>query len=63
MADCAPQVKRISLELGGLAPLILFDSANLDKAIPDIKGCKFRNSGQTCISAQNFLIQEGRYCL
>ncbi|XP_067931027.1 glutarate-semialdehyde dehydrogenase-like [Watersipora subatra] len=58
MKDCAPQIKKLSLELGGLAPLILFDSANLKKAIPDIQAGKFRNTGQACISAQNILIQE-----
>ncbi|KAF6028509.1 Ssadh [Bugula neritina] len=53
--------KRISLELGGLAPLIVFDSADLSKVVSGTLFAKFRNCGQACISAQNFFIQEGIY--
>ena len=59
MAQCAPQIKKVSLELGGLAPFILFDSANLEKAMTDIKAFKFRCAGQTCVTPQNFMFQEG----
>jgi succinate-semialdehyde dehydrogenase / glutarate-semialdehyde dehydrogenase len=61
MAQCAKQVKKVSLELGGNAPFIVFDDADLDEAIAGALLCKFRNSGQTCISANRILIQEGIY--
>ena len=61
MAQCAPTVKKISLELGGNAPFIVFDDANLDTALADLMHCKFRNSGQTCISANRLLVQAGIY--
>jgi succinate-semialdehyde dehydrogenase/glutarate-semialdehyde dehydrogenase len=61
MAQCAKQVKKVSLELGGNAPFIVFDDADLDAAIAGALMCKFRNSGQTCISANRILIQEGIY--
>jgi len=60
MAQCAPTIKRVSLELGGLAPFIIFDSADLDKVKTGATFSKFRNAGQTCISSQNYFIQEGR---
>jgi succinate-semialdehyde dehydrogenase/glutarate-semialdehyde dehydrogenase len=59
MAQCAKQVKKVSLELGGNAPFIVFDDANLDEAVAGALICKFRNSGQTCISANRILVQEG----
>lgn len=59
MAQCAPTVKKLSLELGGNAPFIVFDDADLDTAINGILHCKFRNAGQTCISANRLLVQEG----
>ena len=59
MSQCASQVKRVSLELGGLSPFIVFDSADLMKVKTGIVLGKFRNAGQACISAQNFLLQEG----
>src|SRR5262249_5070565 len=49
MAQCARQVKKVSLELGGNAPFLVFDDADLDEAIAGVLLCKFRNSGQTCI--------------
>ena len=61
MAQCAPQLKRISLELGGNAPFIVFDDADLDAAVAGALICKYRNSGQTCISANRLLVQEGIY--
>jgi len=57
MAQCAPQLKKISLELGGNAPFIVFDDADLDVVMDAFLMCKFRNSGQTCISANRILVQ------
>ena len=59
MAQCAKQVKKVSLELGGNAPFIVFDDADLDEAIAGAMLCKYRNSGQTCISANRILVQDG----
>ena len=61
MRQCADQVKKVSLELGGNAPFIVFDDADLEVAIASALVCKFRNSGQTCISANRMLVQEGIY--
>ncbi len=61
MADCAGTVKRTSMELGGNAPFIVFDDADLDAAVTGAMLCKFRNAGQTCVCANRFLIQEGVY--
>jgi succinate-semialdehyde dehydrogenase / glutarate-semialdehyde dehydrogenase len=61
MAQCAKQVKKVSLELGGNAPFIVFDDADLDAAVAGALTCKFRNSGQTCISANRILVQDGIY--
>src|SRR5438876_509537 len=61
MAQCPKQVKKVSLELGGNAPFIVFDDADLEAAIAGTLMCKFRNSGQTCISANRILVQEGIY--
>jgi succinate-semialdehyde dehydrogenase/glutarate-semialdehyde dehydrogenase len=61
MAQCAKQVKKVSLELGGNAPFIVFDDADLDEAVAGALICKFRNSGQTCISANRILVQDGIY--
>jgi succinate-semialdehyde dehydrogenase/glutarate-semialdehyde dehydrogenase len=61
MAQCAGQVKKVSLELGGNAPFIVFDDADLDAAIDGALTCKFRNSGQTCISANRIYVQDGVY--
>ena len=61
MAQCAQQVKKVSLELGGNAPFIVFDDADLDEAVAGAITCKFRNSGQTCISANRILVQDGIY--
>jgi succinate-semialdehyde dehydrogenase/glutarate-semialdehyde dehydrogenase len=59
MAQCAATVKKVSLELGGNAPLIVFEDADLDMAAAGALGCKFRNSGQACVCANRILVQEG----
>jgi succinate-semialdehyde dehydrogenase/glutarate-semialdehyde dehydrogenase len=61
MGRCAAQLKKVSLELGGNAPLIVFDDADLEEAVAGAVLCKFRNSGQTCISANRMLVQDGIY--
>ena len=61
MAQCAAQVKKVSLELGGNAPFIVFDDADVEEAVAGAMICKFRNSGQTCISANRILVQDGIY--
>jgi len=61
MAQCAKQIKKVSLELGGNAPFIVFDDADLDEAVAGALICKFRNSGQTCISANRIFVQDGIY--
>ena len=57
--QCADSVKKISLELGGNAPFIVFDDADLDAAVDGAMLCKFRNAGQTCVCANRFLVQSG----
>lgn len=61
MAECAPTIKRISLELGGNAPFIVFDDADLDAAVKGAIACKYRNAGQTCVCANRILVQSGVY--
>ncbi|SEQ47854.1 succinate-semialdehyde dehydrogenase / glutarate-semialdehyde dehydrogenase [Amphritea atlantica] len=61
MRQCADTVKKTSMELGGNAPLIIFDDADLDKAVPAAIASKYRNSGQTCVCANRLLIQSGIY--
>ncbi len=61
MAQCAGQVKKVSLELGGNAPFIVFDDADLDAAVAGALVCKYRNSGQTCISANRILVHAPVY--
>jgi len=61
MAQCAPTIKRLSLELGGNAPFIVFDDADLDAAVEGAIATKFRNTGQTCICANRLLVQSGIY--
>ena len=58
MEQCARQVKKVSLELGGNAPFIVFDDADLDEAVAGAVLSKYRNSGQTCISANRILVQD-----
>lgn len=59
MAACAPTVKRMSLELGGNAPFLVFDDADLEAAVEGAIASKYRNSGQTCVCANRFLVQAG----
>jgi succinate-semialdehyde dehydrogenase/glutarate-semialdehyde dehydrogenase len=61
MAACSSTVKKISLELGGHAPFIVFDDADIDQAVAGALASKYRNSGQTCVCANRFLVQEGVY--
>jgi succinate-semialdehyde dehydrogenase/glutarate-semialdehyde dehydrogenase len=61
MAQCAGTVKKLSLELGGNAPFIVFDDADLDAAVQGALASKYRNTGQTCVCANRFLIQAGVY--
>ncbi len=61
MRQCADTVKKISLELGGNAPFIVFDDADIDAAVEGAMACKYRNSGQTCVCANRFLVQDGIY--
>ena len=61
MAQCAPTVKRVGLELGGNAPFMVFDDADLDAAVAGAMASKYRNNGQTCVCANRILVQEGVY--
>jgi succinate-semialdehyde dehydrogenase/glutarate-semialdehyde dehydrogenase len=61
MKQCADTVKRTSMELGGNAPILIFDDADLDIAVAGAMASKYRNSGQTCICANRILVQEGIY--
>jgi succinate-semialdehyde dehydrogenase/glutarate-semialdehyde dehydrogenase len=61
MAQCAATVKKLSLELGGNAPFIVFDDADLDQAVAGAMMSKFRNAGQTCVCANRLLVQSGVY--
>ena len=58
-AQCAPTIKKLSLELGGNAPFIVFDDADLDGAVEGAIQSKFRNAGQTCVCANRFYVQAG----
>ncbi len=60
-AQCAGTVKRVSLELGGNAPFLVFDDSDLDAAVAGALVSKFRNTGQTCVCANRFLVQDGIY--
>ena len=59
MAQCAATVKKTSMELGGNAPLIVFDDADLDVAVAGAMASKYRNAGQTCVCANRILVQDG----
>ncbi|MBS4018819.1 MAG: NAD-dependent succinate-semialdehyde dehydrogenase [Dechloromonas sp.] len=61
MAQCAPTIKKLSLELGGNAPFIVFDDADVDAAVDGAIAAKYRNTGQTCVCANRFLVQSGIY--
>ncbi len=60
-AQCAPTLKKMSLELGGNAPFIVFDDADLDAAVEGALASKYRNTGQTCVCANRLLVQAGVY--
>ena len=61
IAQCAQTVKKVSMELGGNAPFIVFDDADLDAAVAGAMASKFRNTGQTCVCANRILVQDGVY--
>jgi succinate-semialdehyde dehydrogenase/glutarate-semialdehyde dehydrogenase len=61
MAQSAPSVKKLSLELGGNAPFIVFDDADIDSAVEGAMASKYRNAGQTCVCANRFYVQAGVY--
>jgi succinate-semialdehyde dehydrogenase/glutarate-semialdehyde dehydrogenase len=61
MQQCAPTVKKLSLELGGNAPFIVFDDADLDAAVTGAIASKYRNAGQTCVCANRIYVQDGVY--
>lgn len=61
MSECASTIKRISLELGGNAPFIVFNDADLDEAVKGAITCKYRNAGQTCVCANRILVQAEIY--
>jgi len=61
MAQCAATIKKVSLELGGNAPFIVFDDADIDAAVEGAMLSKYRNTGQTCVCANRLLVQDGVY--
>ena len=61
MEQCAPTIKKMGLELGGNAPFIVFDDADLDAAVAGAMASKYRNNGQTCVCANRLYVQEGVY--
>jgi len=61
MRQCADTVKKMSLELGGNAPFIVFDDADLDAAVAGVMASKYRNTGQTCVCANRIYVQDGVY--
>ncbi|MDR0479219.1 MAG: NAD-dependent succinate-semialdehyde dehydrogenase [Burkholderiaceae bacterium] len=61
MTQCAPTIKKLSLELGGNAPFIVFDDADLDAAVEGAMASKYRNAGQTCVCANRLYVQDGVY--
>ena len=61
MSQCAQTIKKMSLELGGNAPFIVFDDADLDAAVAGAIASKYRNAGQTCVCSNRFLVQSGVY--
>ena len=61
MAECAATVKRTSMELGGNAPFIVFDDADIDAAVQGAMVSKYRNAGQTCVCSNRIIVQAGIY--
>ncbi len=60
-AQSAQTIKKLSLELGGHAPYLVFDDADLDRAVAEVLACKFRNAGQTCVCTNRIYVQDGIY--
>jgi succinate-semialdehyde dehydrogenase/glutarate-semialdehyde dehydrogenase len=63
MSQCSSTVKKLSLELGGNAPFIVFDDADLDAAVEGAVASKYRNTGQTCVCTNRFLVQESAFTM
>ncbi|MET3917510.1 succinate-semialdehyde dehydrogenase/glutarate-semialdehyde dehydrogenase [Variovorax sp. OAS795] len=61
MSQCAPTVKKLSLELGGNAPFLVFDDADVESAVEGAMASKYRNAGQTCVCANRLYVQDGIY--
>jgi len=61
LAQCAPTIKKTSMELGGNAPFLVFDDADLDEAVKGVMASKYRNTGQTCVCANRIYVQSGVY--
>lgn len=61
MSECAPTIKKLGLELGGNAPFVVFDDADLPKAVQGAMASKYRNAGQTCVCANRIYVQDGVY--
>ena len=61
MAQCAPSIKKLALELGGNAPFIVFDEADVDSAVEGAMASKYRNAGQTCVCANRIYVQDAVY--
>ncbi len=61
LAQCAPTIKKVSLELGGNAPVIVFEDADLDRAVDGVMASKFRNTGQTCVCANRIFVADAVY--
>ena len=61
MEQCAATVKKTSMELGGNAPFIVFDDADIEEAVKGAIASKYRNAGQTCVCANRILVQDGVY--
>jgi succinate-semialdehyde dehydrogenase/glutarate-semialdehyde dehydrogenase len=61
LAQCAPTIKKTSMELGGNAPFIIFDDADVDAAVQGALAAKYRNTGQACVAANRMLVQSGIY--
>ncbi|MGH9588244.1 MAG: NAD-dependent succinate-semialdehyde dehydrogenase, partial [Acidobacteriaceae bacterium] len=61
LRECAGTIKKVTMELGGNAPFVIFDDAEMDKAIAGVVASKFRNAGQTCVCANRIFVQDGIY--
>ncbi|MGO7418243.1 aldehyde dehydrogenase family protein, partial [Rhizobium ruizarguesonis] len=63
VAQSAPTIKKLSMELGGNSPFIVFDDADLDAAVDGAVASKFRNAGQTCVCTNSIYVQSGVYAV